>query len=240
MQAGTSFPKVRRMLLCFSPSILTHFGLLTLRAPCSCHSVPSWDRSSNFGALGLRWWGSPGQNHSDRRILVSNVCVTCNGFREFYTSPYVWALPQNRWGFRRLRILTYATQLSCNFRQSHCTFITILFRPFARPFINLAVCMRAHFPKSATTLSLAEQALRRMPLLTDWSAWHGSRDILPHWTSSSGTSGFRRFLFILLHERIRRRIRLCRFSARFFVSCRKTAIVSCWTLPVSFPLPTVS
>ena len=31
------------------------------RAPGSCHSVSSWDRSSNFGALGLRWWGSPGQ-----------------------------------------------------------------------------------------------------------------------------------------------------------------------------------
>ena len=31
------------------------------RAPCSCHSVSSWDRSSNFGALELRWWGSPGQ-----------------------------------------------------------------------------------------------------------------------------------------------------------------------------------
>ena len=31
------------------------------RAPCSCHSVSSWDRSSNFGALGLRWWGSSGQ-----------------------------------------------------------------------------------------------------------------------------------------------------------------------------------
>ena len=27
----------------------------------SCHSVSSWDRSSNFGALDLRWWGSPGQ-----------------------------------------------------------------------------------------------------------------------------------------------------------------------------------
>ena len=31
------------------------------RAPCSCHSVSSWDRSSKFGALGLRWWGSPGK-----------------------------------------------------------------------------------------------------------------------------------------------------------------------------------
>ena len=31
------------------------------RAHRSCHSVSSWDRSSNFGALGLRWWRSPGQ-----------------------------------------------------------------------------------------------------------------------------------------------------------------------------------
>ena len=31
------------------------------RANRSCHSVSSWDRSSNIGALGLRWWGSPGQ-----------------------------------------------------------------------------------------------------------------------------------------------------------------------------------
>ena len=31
------------------------------RAPCSCHSVSSCERSSNFGALGLRSWGAPGQ-----------------------------------------------------------------------------------------------------------------------------------------------------------------------------------
>ena len=41
------------------------------RAPCSCHSVSSRDRSSNFGALGLRSWSSPGQ----RRIFVSNFGV---------------------------------------------------------------------------------------------------------------------------------------------------------------------
>ena len=64
MQADTFFPKVRRMLLCFSPFnfliFLASFHAAS-RAPCSCHSVSSWDRSSNFGALGLRWWGSPGQ-----------------------------------------------------------------------------------------------------------------------------------------------------------------------------------
>ena len=31
------------------------------RAHRSCHPVSSWDRSSNFGALGLRCWRSPGR-----------------------------------------------------------------------------------------------------------------------------------------------------------------------------------
>ena len=39
------------------------------RAPCSCHSVSSWDRSSNFGALGLRWWSSPGQIYPSEGFL---------------------------------------------------------------------------------------------------------------------------------------------------------------------------
>ena len=62
---------------CFSPlilkTLLASFHAAS-RAPCSRHSVTSWDRSSNFGALGLRWWGSLGQiNPSEgfwTRILV--------------------------------------------------------------------------------------------------------------------------------------------------------------------------
>ena len=38
------------------------------RAPFSCHSVSSKDRSSNFGALGLRWWGSPGQVNANEGL----------------------------------------------------------------------------------------------------------------------------------------------------------------------------
>ena len=89
-------------------------------------------------------------NHSKRWILVSNVSMTYHGFSELNTSewfPYVWALPQNRCRLRRLHILTYGTQLSCNFQHSHCSFVTILFRPFARLFINLAMRTRALFPK---------------------------------------------------------------------------------------------
>ena len=64
MKAGTYFPKVRRMLLFLAPLIFNTFLAsfhAASRAPCSYHSVSSWDRSSNFGALGLCWWGSPGQ-----------------------------------------------------------------------------------------------------------------------------------------------------------------------------------
>ena len=52
------------------------------RAPCSCHSVSSWDRSSNFGTLGLRWWGSPGQIYPSEgfwsRILMWRATAFVN------------------------------------------------------------------------------------------------------------------------------------------------------------------
>ena len=63
-QAGANFPKVRRMRLYFYP---LNFRMLLAslhaasRAHRSCQSVSSWDRSSNFGASALRWWGSLGQ-----------------------------------------------------------------------------------------------------------------------------------------------------------------------------------
>ena len=45
-----------------------------------------------FGSVGATLMRFTRANQSERRFLVSNVCVTCNGFREFYTSdrfPYV-------------------------------------------------------------------------------------------------------------------------------------------------------
>ena len=56
------------------------------RAPCSCHSFSSCERSSNFGALGPRSWGSfTWINVTERGILVSNFGMTCNCLREFHT-----------------------------------------------------------------------------------------------------------------------------------------------------------
>ena len=102
------------------------------RAPCSCHSVSSWDRSSNFGALGLRWWGSPWHiNPSEgfwSRMSAWRATAFSNfthwiGFRMFEPFRKI----DSR--LRRHHLLKYATQLSCTFQHSHCTFVTILFRP---------------------------------------------------------------------------------------------------------------
>ena len=82
------------MLLYVSPSILGYFwpastllhGLLALAILSLPETDPQilehWCYADEFT------WAK----HSERRIWVSNVCVTCNGFREFHTSdrfPYV-------------------------------------------------------------------------------------------------------------------------------------------------------
>ena len=64
--------------------------------------------------------------------------------------------------------MRYATQLSCNFHHSHCTFVTILVRPFARLFFNLAMRIRALFPltcipfRTCRTSILEDAIIHRM------------------------------------------------------------------------------
>ena len=191
----------KNAVFCFSFNISIFLASLhgASRAHRSCHSVSSWDRSSNFGALGLRWWGSPGQIYPNEGFWSRMLAWRNTALVKLNTSDwlyYVWALPQNRWRLRRLHILKYATQLSCILQYSHWTFVTILFIPFARLSINLAVCIRALFPKPASIFGLAEQALRRMPFFTKWVIASSFEVILArpsrHSTArtlTSGTSG---------------------------------------------------
>ena len=76
------------------------------RAPCSCHTVSSWDRSSNFGALGLRPWGSPGQIYLSEgfwsRIFVWRAIAFVNftrwiGFSMWNTQPNCRVSDDRRW-----------------------------------------------------------------------------------------------------------------------------------------------
>ena len=159
--------------------------------------------------------------------------------------------------------LKYATQLSCTwwvsvqkrspcslmllmpFQHGHCTFVAF-FRPFARLFFCLAMRIRALFPKSASILGLVEPAFWRMPFFTEWIGASSFEVILarqsshlPTWASASRTSGSRCIFHILPRRRSWRRIWLCHFCTLLRI-VSETAILSFRTLPVSFPLPTIS
>ena len=143
----------KNAILCFSFYFFWYFGQLprcftgTSLLPLCLFLRPIL----KFWSVGATLMKITWANHSKRWILVSNVSMAYDGFSESNTSdwlPYVWALPQNRWRLQRLHILKYANQLSCTFQHSHCTFVTILFRPFAGLFINLAMSIRALFPKT--------------------------------------------------------------------------------------------
>ena len=58
--------------------------------------------------------------------------------------------------------LPYAFVQIILLQQGYCTFVIIRFGPFTRLFINLAMRMRALFPKFATALGLVEQAFWRV------------------------------------------------------------------------------
>ena len=76
-QAGTNFPKMRRMLLCFSPSILGYFWpASTLFHGHTAVAIPS------LLEIGVTLMRITWPNHSKRWILVSNVSMTYDGFSE--------------------------------------------------------------------------------------------------------------------------------------------------------------
>ena len=120
--------------LFFSFNLRTLLAILhaASRAHHSCHSVSSWDRSSNFGALVLRWWGSPGQ------------IIPSDGFwsRMFAWRTTAFVNRTHRIGFRMSELfrkidedfggsISWKTQPICRvlLQHSHCIFVTIIFEP---------------------------------------------------------------------------------------------------------------
>ena len=130
-------------------------------------------------------------------------------------------------------------------QHGYCTFVIILFGPFTRLFINLTMCIQALFPKSATTLGLVEQAFWRMPFFTECIG-AGSFEVIlagqskhsSAGTFASGASGSRCIFHTLLRRRIRRHIRLCRFSTHIHIVTDTTSVS--FRHCVGFPLPTIS
>ena len=219
------------------------------RAPCSFYSVSSWDRSSKFGAMGLRWWGSPGQIipsegfWSRMSAWRTTAFVNCTHRIGFCVSELFRKIDEDFGG-----TISWNTLPDCrvifNMATAHLS-------PF---FLDLLLgcsstwrCASEHFfPKSASILRLEEQAVWRMPFFTEWIGASSFEVVLAGppkhsstGTPASGTSGSRSISLILPRRKARRRIRLCRFCTLICI-VTETAIVSFRTLPVRFPLPTIS
>ena len=167
-------------------------------APCSCHSVSSWDRLSNFGALGLRSWGSPGQIYPSEG---------------FWSRILVW---------RATAFVNFARWIG--FRMSEQTFLQTGNHSWS---CRTSILEGAIFDKMSYCKFLWGNPCKAIETFYHYG-------IL-----SSGTSGSRWFSLILLHERIRRRIWWWTFPTLIQIVA-ETAIVSFHTLPVGFPLPTIS
>ena len=83
-QVDTCFPKVRRMLLFLAPLILTHFwpASTLLRGHLALATLSAPETDPQIWSVGAALMRFTWANLSERRILVSNFSVTCNGFCE--------------------------------------------------------------------------------------------------------------------------------------------------------------
>ena len=73
MQGGTYFPKVRRMLLCFSPLILTHFwpASTLLHLALATLSLPETDPQI------LERWGYADEVHLGKSFRAKDFGLKC-------------------------------------------------------------------------------------------------------------------------------------------------------------------
>ena len=215
MHWSTYVPKVRRMLLFLTPLIFTHFWpastLLRGHLPLAILSPLEIDPQI------LERWGYADEFHLGKCIRAKDFCP--REFYTFDWSLHVRALPENRlrrlhvlkyttqmscfrWSAPNTSVFQLMTSVTVDvgllrsimqlmlFQQSYCTFVIVLFGPSTRLFINLTMCIRALFTKSATTLGLVEQALWRVALFTEWigaSSFRGNPcmavDTFYHWDS---------------------------------------------------------
>ena len=210
MQAGTYFPKGRRILLCFSPLISKHFwpASTLLRGPIALATLSPLETDS---PILERWW-SPGQISPSvgfwsrmlawrRRLLwilhVGSVSVCLSSsVKSMKTSaapypgirnPIVVCLMSKHC---YTEVSTVLWWYSCFFNIATALLSPFTWDLFARLFFNKAVHIRALFHKSATTLGLVEQAFWRVPLFTEWIGASSFEVILAKQSkhSTTGTS----------------------------------------------------
>ena len=265
-------------------TLLTSFHAAS-RAPNSCHSVSSCERSSNFGPLGLRSWGSPSQIYPSEgywsRILVWRAIAFLNFTR--------WIVFGMSVLFRRIDfggVMSWKTQPNCRasdnwrFNELRPNFLSLLLKGFpvrswqasetdslSRQFpsfkkatallslFDLDLLSAVHQPDgvrmstsrqtdnhswSCRTSILEGATFHRMSYCKFlWGNPYKAIETFYHWDFYLWDFGFTMISLIRLHERIRRRIWRWTFSTLIHIVA-ETAFVSSHTLPVGFPLQTIS
>ena len=215
------------------------------RAHRSCHSVSSWDRSSNFGTLGSRWWGSPGQTMPSDGFLSQMSAWRTIAFVNF----------THRIGFRMFELFRKTDDFGGSISwhtQSNCRVIfNITTAVLSSLFLDL--CQAVHQPGDAhkktflhphsptcRTSTLEDAIFHKM----NWCKflWRNPCKQSKHsstWDSFLWDFWFSMHFIFLPRRKARRRIGLCRLCTLIHI-VPETAIVSFRTLPVGFPLPTIS
>ena len=132
----------------------------------------SWNTQPKLSCI---WWSAPNQV----RDSTHDGCHALQRVAPFYRD--------FRHGSQQVATFYRAGHVIL-LQHGYCTFVIILFRPFARLFV---------IPNSATTLGLVEQAFWRVPLFTEWIGASSFKVILagPSRHSATGTSCFWDFGF---------------------------------------------
>ena len=209
------------------------------RAPCSCHSVSSWDRSSNCGALGLHWWGSPGQIYPSegfwsRKLVWRTTALVNRTHRTSFRMSELFRKTGDP-GIRKPIGKYFSAWLLHFCHHSYWTCCSAVLQTvdahestFAQ-FCNHSCSWRTRILEDAT--------FHRK----NWCKFLWSKPCMTFETFSHFgplPPGSRRISLILPHERNRRRIWCSSCTLIHIVA--ETAIVSVRALPIGFPLPAIS
>ena len=280
MQAGTYFPKVRRMLLFHAPEILIHFwpASTLLRGHLALATVSSWDPQT------LERWGYADEVHLGKSFRAKDfrsrffawratTFVNFTRWIGFCMSEHFRKIDDNFGGsisWRPNPIVVYPmtctqqvwdlTRDVCHGEQrglsvlsySSCFFniATALLSPldlFTRLFINLTVCIRALFPKTAThswscRTSIQEDAIfcRMSYCKFLWGNPCRAIETFYHWDFFLWDFGFSMIFAHSAAWKNSEKNSAVSFFARLLTSWRKLQLFPLEHCPLGFPLPTIS
>ena len=261
--ASTYFPKVRKMLLYFSPLIFMNtFGPTStlLRGQLALATLSPPEAAPQI----LERWGYADEVHLGKQVRAKDFGLECMrvvqqlswilhvGSVSACLSSWIKSMKTLAAPYPGLR-----NHLSCIWwvahrgsprsvvwfmllQHGHCTFVTIVLEPFSRMFINLILKICNHSWSFRTSV-LEDATFQRMK----WCKFLGGKpcrsiETFYHWDSCLWDFRFSMHFTLSVAWKNSVTDSGVSFFCRFIDIVTETAIVSFRTLPVGFPLPSVS